>query len=70
VVHIAGRLNGLLVDAVSDILSQPPESIQPIPDVASDAVKLYVQGVFAFDDRMIGLVRLDHLAAPSVGEAA
>ncbi|MCW2283281.1 purine-binding chemotaxis protein CheW [Rhodoblastus acidophilus] len=70
VVQIGGRLVGLLVDAVSDILSQPLETIQPIPDVASEAVKLYVQGVFAFDDRMIGLIRLDHLAPPALGEAA
>jgi purine-binding chemotaxis protein CheW len=70
VVQIGGRLVGLLVDAVSDILSQPPEAVQPIPDVASESVKLYVQGVFAFDDRMIGLIRLEHLAPPAVGEAA
>ncbi|MCW2275874.1 chemotaxis protein CheW [Rhodoblastus acidophilus] len=70
VVQIGARLVGLLVDAVSDILSQPHETIQPIPDVASEVVKLYVQGVFAFEDRMIGLIRLEHLAPPSLGEAA
>jgi len=70
VVQIGPRLVGLLVDAVSDILSQPIESIQPIPDVASEVVRLYVQGVFAFDERMIGLIRLEHLAPSSLGEAA
>ena len=39
VAHIGGRMVGLLVDAVSDILEMNEASVQPTPDVASDQVK-------------------------------
>ena len=38
VAHIGGRMVGLLVDAVSDILQMSEASVQPTPDVASDQV--------------------------------
>ncbi len=70
VVQVGGRLVGLLVDAVSDILTQSNDRIQPTPDVASDAVKAFVQGMLALDARMIGLVRLDSVMPAQMGEAA
>ena len=72
VAHIGGRMVGLLVDAVSDIVQLTDSTIQPTPDVASDHVKTFVQGIFAVEGgRMISLIDLNHvLPAESEAEAA
>ncbi len=70
VVQVASQIIGLLVDAVSDILTQSTENIQPTPDVATDIVKSFVRGVLAIDGRMIGLVELDSLMSAPAENAA
>jgi len=70
VVQVGGQIIGLLVDAVSDILTQSTENIQPTPDVATDIVRLFVRGVLAVDGRMIGLIELDNIMSAEVENAA
>jgi len=70
VVQVGSQIVGLLVDAVSDILTQSTENIQPTPDVATDVAKSFVGGVLAVDGRMIGLIELDGLMAPQAEKAA
>ena len=70
VTHIGARLVGLLVDAVSDILTVTDEMIQPTPDVACDTVRSFVRGVLAIDGRMISLVALDRILPDIEAEAA
>jgi purine-binding chemotaxis protein CheW len=72
VAHIGCRLVGLLVDAVSDIVQLTDSTIQPTPDVASDHVNTFVQGIYAVEGgRMISLIDLNHvLPAESEAEAA
>lgn len=61
---------GLLVDAVSDILTVNDASIQPTPEIASDLVKQFVRGLLPVDGRMISLVSLDHVLQTETAEAA
>lgn len=61
VVQIAHQQIGLLVDAVSDILTTNDNNIQPAPDVASELVKSFVKGLLPVDGRMISLISLDHV---------
>ena len=70
VAHIGGRLVGLLVDAVSDIIQLTDEAIQATPDVASDQVRAFVKGIFALDGRMVSLIDLDHILPEPEAEAA
>ena len=71
VAHVGGRMVGLLVDAVSDIIQLTDEAVQPTPDIASEQVKSFVKGLFALDGRMISLIDLNHvLPAESEAEAA
>ena len=70
VAHIGGRMVGLLVDAVSDILQMSEAAVQPTPDVASDSVKTFVKGIFSIDGRMISLIELDHILPQVEAEAA
>jgi purine-binding chemotaxis protein CheW len=68
VAHVGGRMVGLLVDAVSDIIQLTDEAVQPTPDVASEQVKTFVKGLFAIDGRMISLIELDRII-PDAAEA-
>ena len=70
VAHIGERVVGLLVDAVSDILTITDELIQPTPDVACEAVKAFVKGILPLDGRMISLISLDRVLPDEEREAA
>lgn len=69
VVQIGQQQVGLLVDAVSDILTASSSNIQPSPDVSSDLVKTFVKGLLPVDGRMISLITLDNALPPAL-EAA
>ena len=65
VAQVAGGVGmqvvGLQVDAVSDILTVEDGTMQPPPEVASDLVRTFVQGLLAIEGRMVSLVSLDHI---------
>ena len=70
VAQIGSQLVGLLVNAVSDILTVTDDVIQPTPEVASDTAKTFVRGLLAIDGRMISLIGLDRLLPDLDLEAA
>ena len=70
VTQIGAQMVGLLVDAVSDILTVTDDVIQPTPEVASDTAKTFVRGLLAVDGRMISLIGLDRLLPALDLEAA
>ena len=61
VVQVGERLVGLLVDAVSDILSVTPEEIQVAPDLGCDSVRTFVKGLISMDGRMISEIAVERL---------
>jgi purine-binding chemotaxis protein CheW len=70
VVQVHQQVVGLLVDAVSDILTTSEASMQPTPDIASDMAKTFVKGVYAVDGRMISIVTLESVLPISARAAA
>ncbi|QQQ18101.1 chemotaxis protein CheW [Brevundimonas vitis] len=71
VARVGMRTVGLLVEAVSDILTVSDEAIQPTPDIACEVVRGFVKGVIPVDGRMISLIALDGLLPEvAVEEAA
>jgi len=66
VVSIEGRLVGVLVDAVCDIIALAPEALQPTPDLTGEAAASFVAGLITDEDRLISLIALDHLIPPIV----
>ncbi|PNG24414.1 chemotaxis protein CheW [Methylocella silvestris] len=70
VAQIGRQVVGLLVDAVSDILTVTDDLLQPTPDVASEMAKSFVRGVLAIDKRMISQIALDHVLPLSERDAA
>jgi purine-binding chemotaxis protein CheW len=61
VAQMKSKVVGLLVEAVSDILTITDDNIQPVPEVSSDLEKQYARGILAIDTRMICLIELDAL---------
>ncbi|MDB5508512.1 MAG: cheW [Hyphomicrobiales bacterium] len=61
VTQVEQQIVGLLVDAVSDILTVTEADIQPTPDLASELAKTFLRGVLAMDGRMISMIALDHV---------
>jgi purine-binding chemotaxis protein CheW len=59
VTESSGGIAGLLVDAVSDIITIRKDQVQPIPDVASELAKSFVSGVISLESRMIGVIELE-----------
>lgn len=70
VAQVRNRIVGLLVEAVSDILTITEENIQPVPEVSSDLEKQYARGILAIDKRMICMIELDALFPEKESEAA
>ncbi len=70
VVQIGHQQIGLLVDAVSDILTASDAEIQMSPDLSSDLVKNFVKGLLPVEGRMISLIGLDNVLPVGELEAA
>ena len=70
VARVGMRTVGVLVEAVSDILSVSEEMIQATPDIACDMVRSFVRGVIPIDGRMISLIALDGLLPEVAHEEA
>jgi purine-binding chemotaxis protein CheW len=70
VTQVDQQVVGLLVDAVSDILTVTDETIQQTPEIASQATKAFIRGILAIENRMISLLALDSVFPPVEAKAA
>ena len=59
IAQVGNQTIGLLVDAVSDILTVESGSIQATPNVASELARAFMKGVIAMEGRMLSLIALD-----------
>ncbi|TDW36885.1 purine-binding chemotaxis protein CheW [Rhizobium azibense] len=70
VAQVRCKVVGLLVDAVSDILTVTDDNIQPTPEISSDIERQFARGILAIEKRMICLVELEALFPDTESEAA
>jgi len=70
VVDLGERTAGLMVDAVSDILTIPDSEVQPPPDLAADGARGFVSGLTIVEGRMIRILDLHEVLPPPGEEAA
>jgi purine-binding chemotaxis protein CheW len=62
ILNVAGRVVGVVVDAVSDVLTLAVESIRPTPEFASATFDTkYITGLATVDDRMLILLDIERL---------
>jgi len=61
---------GLLAEVVSDILTVNDDSMQPVPDIASESARAYISGVLITQDKMIRRIDLSRVLPPKGREPA
>lgn len=70
VTEIRGRLAGLLVDGVSDLIDVDPARLQPIPQTGSGEPGEIIQGIFEIDGRILSLIALEAVIPENLPVAA
>ncbi len=70
VVKCREALIGLLVDAVSDIISLADEDMQPPPDASGEAGANTIRSLSLIDDNMIRILQLENVVAKPESAAA
>jgi purine-binding chemotaxis protein CheW len=63
VVKCGSRSIGVLVDAVSDIITVTSADIQATPELARDVLDQFVDGIAVMDERMVTILSMDQLTA-------
>jgi purine-binding chemotaxis protein CheW len=61
ILNIQGRVMGMVVDSVSDVITLKPEQIRPAPDVGSMLDTDYLIGLGTVEQRMLILVDIARL---------
>lgn len=68
VVDIEGKIVGLIVDSVSEVLRLPSDTIEPTPFMVTDINSEYIQGVGKLEDRLLILLNLNNLFSKREGK--
>ncbi len=58
IVTVSDRIVGILVDAVSDILTVGATKIRPVPEMGGNIDQRFLSGLVAVDKRMVALLEL------------
>lgn len=66
VVSVDTRIVGILVDAVSDILTIPREAVRPVPDADHSQDSAFLSGLISVGDGMVALISPAKLFAREV----
>ena len=70
VLQVRDQVVGLLVDAVSDIMTVAISELHPTPSVASEIAKVFVKNVVAFEKRMIRMIDVERVFPEQTADAA
>lgn len=65
ILNINGRVVGMVVDSVSDVITLSPEQIKPAPEMGTAFNTDYLIGLGTLDERMLILVDIDKLMSSS-----
>ena len=61
IISILGRVIGMVVDGVSDVVTLPPEQIKPAPEFGSNTHADYITGIGTVNRQMLILVDINRL---------
>ena len=70
VTDIAGKLVGLLVEQVSDMMTIKSEDLQPAPEIIPEAQRAFCRGIVALEKTMVCFLNLDTVIADQLAQAA
>ena len=63
IVNVLGKVVGLVVDGVSDVIALPPEGIKPAPDFGASLDTRYISGLGTVNEQMLVLIDMEKLIA-------
>ncbi|HQG32861.1 MAG TPA: chemotaxis protein CheW, partial [Deltaproteobacteria bacterium] len=61
ILDVSGRTMGLIVDAVSDVITLPRDAVKPRPHFSTGISLQFIQGMGVKDDKFIILLDVDKL---------
>ena len=61
ILNINGRVVGMVVDSVSDVIDLTPEQVKPAPEMGTAFNTDHLIGLGTLDERMLILVDIDKL---------
>ncbi len=61
VVNVGGRVIGMVVDGVTDVMTLTPEQIRPAPEFGVTLSSDFLSGLGSVDDRMLVIVDIEKL---------
>lgn len=61
ILNVIGRVIGIVVDGVSDVISMSAEQVRPSPELGSALDTQYLKGLGTVDDRMIIITDIEKL---------
>ena len=61
ILNLSGRIVGMVVDAVSDVITLSGEQIRPAPEFSSSFDTQYITGLGTVEERMLILVDIEKL---------
>lgn len=68
ILNLAGRVVGMVVDSVSDVMTLMPEQVRPAPEMDTTFNNDYLIGLGTLEERMLILVDIDKLmSSPEMG---
>ncbi|CAN5410637.1 chemotaxis protein CheW [soil metagenome] len=65
ILNVIGRVMGMVVDSVSDVIALTPEQIKPAPEMGTTFNSDYLTGLGTIEPRMLLLVDIDKLMTGS-----
>lgn len=65
ILNICGRVIGMVVDGVSDVIALAPEQIHTAPEFGSSLGTQYLMGMATMDGRMVILIDIERLMSAS-----
>ena len=65
ILNIGGRVMGMVVDSVSDVITLSPDQVKPAPEMGTAFNTDYLIGLGTLDERMLILIDIDKLMSSS-----
>jgi len=63
--NVAGRVMGIVVDGVSDVITLGTEQMRPAPGLGSAIDTEYIMGLGTVDERMLILIDIEKMMSSS-----
>ena len=65
ILNVCGRVIGIVVDGVSDVIELAPEHIHPAPEFGASLDTQYLRGMATMEGRMVILIDIERLMSAS-----